>query len=271
MKRTISLAFLLTFVAGTHLAAQTEPKQDAADLAKQLANPVASLISVPFQANWNFGVGPGPDNDTQFLFNFQPVMPFALNKDWNLIARVIVPYLSQPAMSTGGATASGVGDILVSGFFSPAVPKKAIWGIGPALQLPVPTEPTLGTGQWAAGPTFVVLKQSGHWTYGALGNQMWSYAGDSSRPSVNQMFLQPFAAYTTKKATTYTLVSETIANWLQPSSNTWTVPIIFQVSQLVHLGRRPVSITAGAGYYVESPDGGPNWKFRAMLVLLFPK
>jgi hypothetical protein len=262
---------LVGLFAVTRVAAQAEPKEADADLAKQLSNPVASLVSVPFQSNWNFGVGPGPDNDTQFLENFQPVMPFAMNKDWNLIARVIVPYLSQPPLTTGGPATSGFSDILASGFFSPAQPKHFIWGVGPAIQFPVATEPTLGTGKWSIGPTFVILKQQGPWTYGVLANQLWSFAGDSSRTSVNQMYVQPFGAYTTKKATTYQLSSETTAMWLQPSGNTWTVPIIAQVTQLLRLGRRPVSIGAGAGYYVESPDGGPNWKFRVLVTLIFPK
>jgi hypothetical protein len=271
MSRIVISFAVLTLLAGTRVAAQTEPKQDAADLAKQLSNPVASLVSVPFQTNWDFGVGPGPENDTRFLLNFQPVMPFALNKDWNLIARVIVPYLSQPPLSTGGSSASGIGDLLVSGFISPAQPKKFIWGIGPALSLPVAAEPTLGSGQWAGGPTGLILKQSGHWTYGALASQVWSYAGDGSRPGVSQLYLQPFGSYTTAKATTFNLSSETTANWNASSGNTWTVPIIVQVSQLLRLGRRPISVGLAYGNYVESPDGGPNWKLRASLTLLFPK
>ncbi len=271
MRKSVFAAVLLPFLAGASIAAQTEPGQDSADLAKQLSNPVASLVSVPFQTNWDFGVGPGPDNDTRFLLNFQPVMPFALNKDWNLIARVIVPYLSQPPLAPGGFSASGIGDFLVSGFISPAQPKRFIWGIGPALSLPVATESTLGSGQWAAGPTGLILKQSGPWTYGALASQVWSYAGDDSRPSVSQLYLQPFGSYTTAKATTFNLSSETTANWNASSGNTWTVPIIVQVSQLLRLGRRPISVGVAYGNYVESPDGGPNWKFRASVTLLFPK
>ena len=271
MVRHCFVAVSVLALTCTGLAAQTEPKDEAAELAKQLANPVASLVSVPFQTNWDFGVGPGPDNDTRFQLNFQPVMPFVLNKEWNLIARVIVPYLSRPPLITGGPASSGIGDILVSGFFSPSQPGKFVWGVGPALQLPVAAEPTLGSGQWAAGPTFVLLKQSGHWTYGALANHVWSYAGDDSRPGVNQTLLQPFASYTTAKATTFTLNSESTLNWNTPKGNVWTVPIIAQVSQLVRLGKRPISVGVGYGNYVETPDDGPNWKFRALLTLLFPK
>jgi len=270
MNRHGFVALFVLAMACTGLAAQTEPQSDSAELAKQLSNPVASLVSVPFQSNWDFGVGPGPENDTRFLLNFQPVLPFAMTKDWKLIARVIVPYLSQPPLVSGGPAASGIGDILLSGFFSPAQPKKFVWGVGPALQLPVATEPTLGSGQWAAGPTFVIHKQSGHWTYGALANHVWSYAGDDSRPGVNQTFLQPFASYTTPKATTFSLNTETTLSWNTPTGNVWTVPIIVQITQVVKLGKHPISVGAAYGNYVESPDGGPNWKFRALLTLLFP-
>lgn len=245
MKRIKIVAVLASLLASTRGFPQDEPKHDAAELAKQLSNPVASLVSVPFQSNWDFGVGPGPDNDTRYLLNFQPVLPFAMTKDWNLIARVIVPYVSQPSLAPGSPPASGISDILVSGFFSPSQPKKFIWGVGPALQLPVAAESTLGSGQWAVGPTGLILKQSGAWTYGALVNHVWSVAGDDSRPDVSQTFLQPFAAYTTAKATTFTLNSASTANWKASSGNTWTVPVIFQVSQLVKLGRRPLSVGVG--------------------------
>jgi hypothetical protein len=123
----------------------------AAELAKQLSNPIASLVSVPFQANWEFGIG--PESDTRFLVNFQPVMPFAWNERWNLIARMIVPIVSQPALVPGGQPTSGFGDIVFSLFFSPARPGAAIWGVGPVFLMPTTSDPFLGTEKWGAGPT----------------------------------------------------------------------------------------------------------------------
>ncbi len=248
--------------------AQAEPGQDAAGLAKQLANPVASLVSLPFQFNWEHGVGPG--EETRTVLNFQPVMPFSLNPGTNLIARVILPYVSQPALATGAAPASGFSDILFSMFFSPAHPRGIIWGIGPAFSIPMSAEPVLGSGKWGFGPTGLLLKQTGSWTYGALVNHIWSFAGDSDRSDVNQTFLQPFVAYATKAGVTFTLNSESAANWEAESGEEWTVPINLVVSKVVRLGRRPMSIGFGGGYYVDTPEGGPEWKIRSLVVLMFP-
>lgn len=162
-KELFCLAVIFALQAAPAMG-QEAPPPDPSALAKQLSNPVASLISVPFQFNWDGGVG--SDEDTRFLLNFQPVMPFPVGENWNLIARVIVPILSQPALVPGGQATFGMSDILFSAFFSPAKPGVAIWGVGPALQLPVSTDPFLGTEKWAAGPTFVVLKQAGPWTVG---------------------------------------------------------------------------------------------------------
>jgi hypothetical protein len=250
-------------------AGEPQGAQDPSALAKQLSNPVASLISVPFQANWDYGVG--PEEDTRFLLNFQPVMPFSLNERWNLIARVIVPVLSQPALVSGGEATFGLSDILFSAFFSPAQPGVAIWGVGPALSLPATSDPFLGTEKWAAGPTLVVLKQAGPWTVGALANHLWSYAGDEDRRDVNQTFLQPFLSFGTKTGVTYSLNTESSANWEAASGEEWTVPINLSVSKLTRLGRRPISVGIGAGYYAEKPEGGPDWKLRTILTLLFPR
>lgn len=254
--------------------AQTAPAaaggaEEAAELAKKLSNPVASLVSVPFQANWDSGVG--PNDDTRFIHNFQPVMPFAINKDWNLIARIILPYIGQPALVAGGEPTNGFSDILLSAFVSPASPKGIIWGVGPVLALPTSTDPFLGSGRWAGGPTGLVLKQAGHWTIGGLANHVWSFAGDAGRGDVSSTYVQPFAAYGTKSGYTYTLSSESSINWQADNGQKLTIPLIFQVSKVLRLGKRPMSVGIGAGRYFETPDGGPEWKIRASLTLIFPK
>jgi len=242
---------------------------DAAALAKQLSNPVASLVSVPFQSNWDFGVG--PEEKERYLLNFQPVMPFSLNDDWNLIARVIVPLLSQPPLVAGAQPTFGISDIVTSAFLSPAKPGAFIWGVGPAFLLPATSDPFLGSGRWGAGPTGVILKQSGPLTYGALVNHIWSFGGDSSRADVNSTLLQPFFSYGTRSGYTFTLQTEATANWEAASGEQWTVPLLFLASKVARLGKRPISFAFGAGPYLEKPEGGPDWKFRAAVTLLFPK
>lgn len=239
---------------------------DAEGLAKKLANPVASLISVPFQLNWDFGVG--PEDGHRFIMNFQPVLPFKLSADWNLITRVIVPVIAQPVLTPGGESTSGMGDLVLSGFFSPAK-GGLIWGVGPVFALPVTSDPALGTGKFGLGPTFVVLKQFGPWTTGALANHLWSVAGDRGRAGVSQTFVQPFLSYTTSSALTFSLSSETTYNW-KADDEPWTVPINLQLSKLLTLGGKPISVGAGVRYYPEAPSGGPDWGLRLQMVLLFP-
>lgn len=244
----------------------SSPAQAAADLAKKLTNPVASLISIPFQSNWDFGVG--PDDGRRFTMNFQPVMPFELNENWNLISRIVAPIIAQPALTTGGDPSFGIGDTSVSMFFSPKQ-GKLIWGVGPAVVLPITSDPTLGTGMFSLGPSFVVLKQSGPWTYGALLTQVWSVAGDDGRADVSQGFLQPFLAYTTKTAMSFSLNSESAYNW-EADSDRWTVPINLSMSKVLKLGNKPISVGFGIRYYAETPDGGPDWGFRVPLTILLP-
>ena len=258
---------LLTPATAIGRQADTQKPQDPEALAKQLSNPVSSLVSVPFQFNWEEKVGPA--EQTRFVLNVQPVMPFALNKDWNLIARVIAPFISQPPLFDGGSPASGVGDLLTSFFFSPAH-SGLIWGVGPVISLPSTTIPTLGTEKWSAGPTLVALKQTGRWTCGALWNQVWSFAGNPNRDDVNQMFLQPFVSYQATKTVTLTLQSESSANW-EADDDRWTVPINVVVGKLATFGAFPASYQFGFGGFVAHPEAGPSWKIRAAIVLLLPR
>src|SRR5262245_11688614 len=252
-------------------SAQQQPAagaEQSRDLATQLANPISSLVSVPFQFNWEQNVG--PSELTRFVLNVQPVMPFTVNPDVNLIVRLIAPLISQPPLVEGGLPSSGIGDITTSFFISPSKSTRLIWGAGPVIVLPSTSEPTLGAGKWSAGPTIVALKQAGPWTVGALWNQVWSFSGDPSRTDVNQMFLQPFVSYQATHTITLTGQSEMTANW-EVDDDRWTVPINVIVSKLSSFGTFPASYQVGFGAFPVHPDIGPSWKIRAAIVILLPR
>ena len=243
--------------------------EDTQDLAKKLSNPIASLISLPIQFNYDSGYGPN-DGEKAYV-NVQPVIPFTLDDDWNLISRTIVPIAWQTDIAGPSGDQFGLGDISQSLFFSPSKPTASgiIWGIGPVLLMPTATDALLGGQKWGAGPTAVVLKQFDGWTVGMLANHIWSFAGDSDRSEINVTFLQPFVSYTTKDAWTFTLNTESTYNW---EADQWSVPINFQVSKLVLFGKQPVSLSASVRYWAESPDGGPEGLgFRTGITFLFPK
>jgi hypothetical protein len=244
------------------------PTDEAAELAKKLSNPVADLISVPIQGNWDTGIG--PEDADRTTINVQPVIPFTLNADWNVISRTIIPFIDAESPTASGSDESGLGDISESLFFSPKKPTDSgwIWGAGPIFAFPTASDDTLGNDKWSIGPTVVVLKQDSGWTYGALANHLWSVAGDDDRADVNATFLQPFAAFTTKSQTTFTLNTESSYNWTESE---WTVPINLQVTQLVKIGKLPMSFGIGYREYVEAPDGGPDWGLRFIVTFLFPK
>ncbi len=186
-----------------------------------------------------------------------------------MIWRLITPFVSQPPLSAGDAGRFGISDITSSFFFSPRS-GSFTWGIGPVLVLPSAVEPTLGTGKWSAGPTIVALKQSGAITFGALWNQVWSFAGANNRDDVSQMFFQPFFAYQATKTITLNVNSESTANW-EASSDKWTIPIQFSVSKLNSFGAFPASYQLGWGIFAAHPDIGPTWRLRTAITLLLPR
>ena len=264
----LRVGLLLMLVGGS--TSQAVADESAADIAKKLNNPVAAMISVPFQLNYDEDLGP-TEEGKRTLLNIQPVIPFHLNEKWNLISRTIAPVIKLEDVPPGNDE-EGLGDITQSLFFSPKEPTAAgwIWGVGPALGLNTASDDLLGTGKWSAGPTAVVLKQEHGWTYGALTNHLWSYAGDGDRTDVDATFLQPFVAFTTSKYTTFSLNTESTYNW---EGNDWSVPINAMVSQLFKIGSQPMSIQFGARYWADTPQGqGPEgWGWRLVYTLVFPK
>ena len=269
---TNSRAFMLMDDAPA--AGATQPSEagggsdDAGELANKLSNPVASLISVPFQSNFDFNGGEKNDK-FKYTLNVQPVIPMSISQDWNLITRIIMPVIYQEAYFPGQGDNFGTGDTTPSFFFSPKAPWHGwIWGAGPVFLLPTATDTALGSGKWGAGPTIVVLQQTRGWTVGLLANHIWSFAGDDDRPYVNSTFLQPFIAYNTKKGTGITINTESTYDW---RSSQWNTPIGLFFSQVLKIDKQIVSIQAGPRYYAQSPEGGSEWGFRINITLLFPK
>ena len=263
-------------MSGQHPGETNAASDNTAELAKKLQNPIASLISVPIQNNFDFGAGPKGDG-FQFKVNVQPVIPFSISEDWNLITRTIVPVVYQekiiPEIRNGkvdyNASQSGLSDTTESLFFSPkALFDGWTWGAGPIFLVPTATDELLGTEKWGAGPTAVLLKQEHGWTYGALMNHLWSFAGDGGRDNVNATFLEPFIAKTFKTHTTLTLQTESTYDWTHEE---WTVPIHLLVSQVVKIGGAPIQLQVGGRYYAEKPDNGPDWGLRFSVTFLFPK
>ena len=238
------------------------------ELAKQLANPVASLISVPFQENLDFGMGADGDGFKSTL-NVQPVVPISHGKEWNLILRTIVPIAWQDGVTAPNQSQFGLGDTLQSFFFSPKKPGSSgiVWAVGPAFLYTTGTDRSLGGGKWGAGPTALVLKQSGKNTIGLLANHIWSVAGADDRADVSSTFLQPFFSHI-DGTMTYSLNTEASYDWL---GDQWVVPLNASVSHLTKIGDQRLSIGGGLKYYAEKPAGGPDWGVRLVLTLLFPQ
>ena len=243
-----------------------DEKVREAELVKETLNPIASLTSVPFQNNWDFGIG--PSDAMKYTLNFQPVIPFTLNDDWNLISRTILPTIYLESTASGVSSKFGLGDTVQSLFLSPKeAPGGWIMGAGPVLLLPTATDSALGSGQWGAGPTAVVLRQDKGFTYGILANHIWSYAGWGNE-NVNTTYLQPFVGYTTKNFTTFMVNTESTYDW---QGRQWSVPMNFMLTQLLKVGKQPISLQLGYRYYADGPKGGPDWGLRFAVTFLFPK
>lgn len=240
----------------------------AAALAQQLANPVASLISVPIQFNFDGNIGPA-DDGTRVSMLVQPVIPFRLSENWNLISRTIVPVVWQKNIFPGSGTQFGLSDTAQSLFISPAKPGSVVWGFGPVVLIPTGTDDLLSGRKWGAGPSALLLKQTGPWTMGLLANQVWSFAGNSQRADISQALINPFLIYTTPTALALAVAVDATRDW---ENKRWTVPVRFNISQVTMVGSQLVQVGGGLIYYAKSNVASPSGlAARFTVTLLFPR
>ena len=249
--------------------ASAPPRGDSGDLVQQLQNPVAKLISVPFQNNTNFGFG--PNEEALNVLNVQPVWPVELGSNWNLITRTIVPITSQPGLLPGQGRKSGLGDITFTAFLSPSDAGKLIWGLGPVFLLPTASDERLGSDKWGLGPSFVILTMQGKWVMGSLVSNVWSVGG-SGRGDVSLFSLQYFLNYNLPKGWYLTSSPIITANWEAANDDDrWTVPLGGGFGKLISIGRRPVNLMGQGFYNVVKPSATGDWSLRLQVQLVFPK
>ena len=276
----ISLAFLMlltgtqTLLADEESIAQVEVKEgytsDTEALAKAVQNPVASMISLPLQNNINTGIG--ADDKTQNILNIQPVWPFELNDDWNLITRTIIPVISQPGdLTPTGERINGLGYTTFTAFVSPSDGGDIIWGVGPVFLFPTATDNALGSDKWGAGLSAVVLTMPGRWVIGSLVNNIWSFAGSGDK-DVNSFLWQYFINYNFDEGWYFTSAPIITANWEADNDHRWTVPFGGGFGKVFKIGDQPMNAQLSAYKNVITPDDyGADWQFRVQLQFLFPK
>jgi hypothetical protein len=255
------------------LAAPASAEMSAEELAKLAQNPVGNLISVPFQNNTNLNFG--PEKGTQNILNIQPVIPFEVDKDWNIITRTILPVVWNPSLGPDIPSKDGISDMVVTAFLSPANPGHWIWGAGPVVQIPTNSSPELGNKNWGLGPSFVLLhlEHGDPWVYGFLVNNIWSLTSNQQGGSYNNGLIQPFVNYNFKEHEGLYLTSAPIltVDWKANGSQRWLVPIGGGIGKIFHLGKLPVNTQLSAYYNVVRPDFQANWQIRAQVQLMFPK
>jgi hypothetical protein len=261
----MTLAFMIP-IAFAPLAIAADSQEE---LAKKTNNPVANLISVPLQLDYDQNIDPTRQGD-RYQLTVKPVIPISISTGWNLISRTLVPLINQHEVSPGSGTQSGIGDITQQIYFSPKAPTASglIWGVGPQALLRTGTD-NLSANKWGAGVDAVLLKQEHGWTYGVLTNHMWSFGG-TGQTNISATFLQPFLSFTTKHYTTYGINTESTYEW---NSRQWSVPVNMTVTQLLKIGGQALTLQAGARYWADTPDttGPKGWGVRLTVNFLFPK
>lgn len=259
---SLGLLMILSSPASAQNADSSKKNVDAQALALKLANPLASMISVPFQFNLNVGIG--RYNGSQLITNFQPVIPFTVGK-FNVITRTIVPFIENRDLFEDGLTTFGLSDINFSAFITPAKAGKILIGIGPAISFPTATASYLGAKKWAAGPTMAIMKQKNGWTYIVLARQIWSFAGNKDVPDISPYYINPGVGYSFKSGAGLGGNMEIAGDWNNAGTQTF---LNLSGSMVSKFGNQLVSFAIGPRIPLTSGTLGA-WGIRAGFTLIF--
>jgi hypothetical protein len=270
-RRRAGVVGLASIAIAWSLTAENASADEEEDLPHRSENPIARLINVPLQNNFNFGVGPG--RDLQYILNLQPVIPTDLSEDWYLIHRFILPITTQPETAVGQGGAFGLGDLQYQLYLSPSPgrPTVFIWGLGPIFSFATATNTLLGSGRSSVGPTGTFRISEGPWLVGVLANQLWSYSANLGTASVSQLLIQPFINFNFPGGWYLASVPIMTANWKAESGQKWTIPVGGGFGKIVELVSLPVNASLQAFWNAAHPDNGPTWQLRAQFQLLFPR
>jgi len=255
--KTSLLITLLLFITNVTFSQSEE------DLAKATQNPLAAMYSLPFQNNTTYGVG--EFKRPQNILNIQPILPFNLSENINLINRIILPVITQPS-STEDKSTTGTGDISWSAWFSQSKASKIIWGVGPVMQIPTASSSEFGSGEFGVGPSFVALTIIDDWVAGIVTNNVWTFGDKEENKFVFQYFINyNFPSFYLVYAPIIT------ANWNAESDSRWVVPFGGGAGKVIKIGKLPININAQVYYNAVKPDGVGDWQTRFQIQFLFPK
>jgi hypothetical protein len=278
-------ALLVVGAAHTSHAQQTETdstrdarhEKEAANLAKESQNPVANMVSLPLQYNYyaNGGLGTA----SQMVLNVQPVLPLPIGKNWLVVSRTIVPFVSIPLPDVGGGNGisqlarpqfGGTADIQEQAYFTSMKPSKWTWAVGPVMSFPTATNRLARTGQWGLGPTAVGLTMPGPWVIGLLANNVWRIGGDANGHTLNTLTLQPFINYNLAHAWAISTAPLITSDWTAAEGERWTVPIGLGVSKIAHIVEQPFNLQLQYYHNVERPRLSGSNQLRLTVAALWP-
>ena len=246
-------------------------KADEDDIARESENPIGNLTILPFENYINFQVG--PNKGTQDILEFEPVVPFHLNADWNIVARAVIPVVWNPDLSPFPSVPQAFAPVDFSTFLTPSHSTNGwLWGVGPIAQLPTSTSPTVGSSVWGLGPTAVLVHTGDKIVAGMLANQVWSLGGVEQGPGgrrYSSMLLEPFFNYNFGQGWFVSSAPLITADW-DRAGRKWTVPVGLEGGRIIKLGGKlPVKLWAGAYYNLIAPEYGARWTLKSSVAVIF--